>query len=122
MRTIEDYEIAPLVGMFNVDNATNNDTALTEIASHLRMAGHESFDPIEGRLRCFGHILNFAAKAIFWGKEFEAFDLNHREAHRELGILSEWQRNGPLKKLHDVVTYILKTPQHHGAFESVVVG
>jgi len=118
-RTIEDYEIAPFVGMFNVDNATNNDTALTEIASRLRRSGHESFNPVEARLRCFGHVLNLAVKAILWGKEIEAFDLNHRDAQRELGILNEWQRKGPLKKLHNVVTYILKTPQRRDAFESV---
>jgi len=118
--TIEDYEIAPFVGMFNVDNTTNNDTALTEIASHLRIAGHESFNPIEVRLRCFGHVLNLAVKAILWGKEIETFDLNYGEAQRELGVLREWQWKGPLKKLHNVVTYILKTPQRRDAFESVV--
>jgi len=63
-RTIEDYEIAPFVGMFNVDNATNNNTALAEIASRLRIAGHKSFNPIEVQLRCFGHVLNLAVKAI----------------------------------------------------------
>jgi hypothetical protein len=119
-RTIEDYEIAPFVGMFNVDNATNNDTALVEIASRLRIAGHESFDPIEVRLRCFGHVLNLTVKAILWGNEIEAFDLNYGEAQRELGVLREWQRKGPLKKLHNVVTYILKTPQRRDAFETVV--
>jgi len=106
--------------MFNVDNATNNDTALTKIASRLRQAGHESFDPIEARLRCFGHVLKVAVKAILWGKDIEAYDLNHRDAQRELGALNEWQRKGPLKKLHNVATYILKTPQHCDAFESVV--
>jgi len=118
--TIEDYEIAPFVGMFNVDNTTNNDTTLTEIASHLRLAGHESFNPIEIRLRRFGHVLNLAVKAILWGMDIEAFDLNYGEAQRQLGVLREWQRKGPLKKLHNVVTYILKTPQRRDAFESVV--
>jgi len=64
--------------------------------------------------------LNLAVKAILWGKEIEAFDLNYGEAQRELGVLREWQRKGPLKKLHNVVTYILKTPQRRAAFESVV--
>jgi len=34
-RTITDYGIEPFVGMFNVDNASNNDTALATLAQHL---------------------------------------------------------------------------------------
>jgi len=44
-RTITDYEIAPFVGMFNVDNAMNNDTALVVLAERLRSAGYPSCSP-----------------------------------------------------------------------------
>jgi len=49
-RTIIDYGIAPFVDMFNVDNATNNDTALMVLAERLRLAGYPSFDPVADRL------------------------------------------------------------------------
>jgi hypothetical protein len=54
--TLEEYEIHHLVGKFNVDNASNNDTALQEIARRLQAEGYPSFDPVKDRLRCFGHV------------------------------------------------------------------
>jgi len=118
--TLQLYDILPFVGMFNVDNASNNDTALVDVARRLRDAGHTSFDPIQTRLRCFGHVLNLVVKAILWGKDVEAFELNHRAAEAELGPIRDWQHKGPLKKLHNCLTYILKTPQRRDAFATVV--
>ena len=109
--TLQLYDILPFVGLFNVDNASNNDTALVEVARGLRDAGYASFNPIQARLHCFGHVLNLVVKAILWGKDVEAFELNHRAAEAELGPIHDWQRKGPLKKLHNCLTYILKTPQ-----------
>ena len=50
--------------MFNVDNASNNDTTLVEVACHLNDAGYASFNPIQARLCCFSHVLNLVVKAI----------------------------------------------------------
>jgi hypothetical protein len=59
-------------------------------------------------------------KAILWGKDVEASEPNHRAAEAELGPIHDWQRKGPLKKLHNCLTYILKTPQRRDAFAAVV--
>jgi len=48
--TLEQYQIHHLVAKFNVDNTTNNGTALCEIAKRLTNAGYASFDPIRDRL------------------------------------------------------------------------
>jgi len=125
--TLQLYDILPFVGMFNVDNTSNNDTALVEVARRLRDAGYTSFDPIQARLRCFGHVLNLVVKAILCClvaplrpapaappprvKMLKLSSLNHRAAEAELGPIHDWQRKGPLKKLHNYLTYILKTPQ-----------
>jgi len=44
--TLKQYQIHHLIGKFNVDNTTNNNTTLCEIAKHLTHAGYASFDPI----------------------------------------------------------------------------
>jgi hypothetical protein len=44
------------IGKFNVDNASNNDTALVEISRRIQEKGYPSFDPVTDRLRCSGHV------------------------------------------------------------------
>jgi len=44
------------IGFFVLDNATNNDTTLVELAKDL------GFDLKERRLRCIGHIINLIAE------------------------------------------------------------
>jgi hypothetical protein len=73
-RTITDYGIAPFVGMFNVDNAANNVTALLVLAERLRSTGYPSFDPVADRLRCFGHVINLVVKRILWGTDVQAYE------------------------------------------------
>jgi hypothetical protein len=119
-RTVTDYGIEPFVGMFNVDNASNNDTALVTLAGQLEAAGFPSFDPVSARLRCFGHVLNLAVKAILWGADLEAFEVDMNAAQDELAELLEWRRKGPMGKLHNILTYILKTPQRRDEFANVV--
>jgi hypothetical protein len=119
-RTITDYGIAPFVGMFNVDNATNNDTALVVLAERLRSAGYPSFDPVADRLRCFGHVINLVVKRILWGTDVQAYEGERPPTRADIEELQRWRRIGPLGKLHNTLTYILKTPQRRDAFEEVV--
>lgn len=59
---LQDYAIdTDKLGWFVLDNASNNDTALAELSKTM------SFDPIKRRLRCAGHIINFAAEAFRFG-------------------------------------------------------
>jgi len=106
--------------MFNVDSASNNDTALVALAEQLRAVGFPSFDPVSARLRCFGHVLNLAVKAILWGADIEAFEVDMNAVQDELAELLEWGRKGPMGMLHNILTYILKTPQRRDEFATVV--
>jgi hypothetical protein len=121
--TLQAYEIEHLVGKFNVDNATNNDTALQDIARRLTAGGYPTIDPIADRLRCFGHVLNLAVKALLWGSNVEAFEDAHvgLELNDAVAAQVEWRKKGPLGKLHNIVEYIRKTPQRLDRFAEQIV-
>jgi len=53
---IKPYEINDKIEYFTLDNASNNGTTMQHIAKQLMEEGI-SFDPIEHRLRCFGHVI-----------------------------------------------------------------
>jgi len=103
---IKTYQITANIGYFTLDNASNNDTALKYIAKHLQELGLE-FNPTQRRLRCFGHIINLTVKALLWGINTDAFELeinSHRELQDETEGLEAWRQKGPLGKLHNIIT------------------
>lgn len=62
LQVLQDYGInGNNLGWFVLDNASNNDTALAELAKSL------SFDISKKRLRCVGHMINLAADAFLTG-------------------------------------------------------
>jgi len=67
------YQLTGKLGYFTMDNASNNDTALAEIQRLSQIEGIK-FDANEGRVRCFGHIINLVVKAFLWGDKFEKFE------------------------------------------------
>ena len=64
---VKEYGIVENLGYFVMDNATNNDTALKELNGRIQSDGGDGFNPIERRLRCFGHIMNLAVKDLLYG-------------------------------------------------------
>ena len=60
------------LGHFVLDNATNNDTTLIELAKSL------NFDPLEWRLRCMGHILNLIAEQYLFGQDATLFETDFK--------------------------------------------
>jgi hypothetical protein len=117
---VQDFGLERRLGYFTLDNASSNDTALAAIGRKLEALGI-SFDAQERRLRCFGHILNLAAKAFLWSEnplniDDSSLDDDNDEA-AELGRLQEWRKRGPLGKLYNCINYALKTPQRRERFE-----
>jgi hypothetical protein len=52
------------IGWFTSDNASNNDTAMKEVARQLNANKEEDdtqWDPVEGRVRCMEHAIHLAA-------------------------------------------------------------
>lgn len=98
---IKSFGIGGKVGYFTLDNATNNETAMAEMAEELNI------DPVQRRVRCIGHILNLVVKALLFGKDADAFEeslangeLLARAAH------DQWMKKGPVGKAHNFVVWV----------------
>ena len=65
------------------------------------------------------NIINLAAEAFWYGKISEAF-ISEIESEYVLADnakeLETWRKYGPMRKLHDIVTFICRTPQRREAF------
>ena len=96
------------LGFFVVDDASTNDTAIRAILAH-----HcpELKDPDPRCVRCLGHIIKLAAKALLFGKEADAFEEEY-ETKKKLSKLEAvrefWRKKGPLGKFHNTVSFIRK--------------
>jgi hypothetical protein len=74
------------------------------------------------RLRCLGHVINLAAKAFLYGKEFDAFekDIDTVKEHSEiLKELQLWRKRGPVGKLHNIIIFICRSPQRREKFANI---
>jgi len=119
---VEPYSIIDKIGYFTLDNASNNDTALHHIAQHLKDLDI-TFDPIQRRLRCFGHIINLVVKSFLWGSDAEVFEAQistYHDLQQETAELEAWRRKGPLGKLHNVISWISRSPQRRERFQAEV--
>ncbi|OBS17487.1 hypothetical protein FPOA_26474 [Fusarium poae] len=101
VEVLRSYGITHKVGYFTLDNASNNDTAMEEIGKALGFEGKTR------RLRCFGHILNLAVKALLFGHNSEAFE-DDIQGNEALDAKSHelWRRKGPVGKLHNLIFWI----------------
>lgn len=108
-KILERFEITRRIGYITTDNATNNDTAIAQLATNFRNVGIE-FNAQESRVRCFGHIINLVVKGFLWGEDWEAFEgeVNTEcEVEEASRALKAWRKRGPLGKLHNISTWIL---------------
>ena len=108
------------IGWFMLDNVNSNDTCVGEILKAL-----EINDTIERRrLRCLGHIINLGARAFLFGNSLDTFEnevgttpFEDEKKEREI-----WRKQGPVGKLHNVVTYIRGTSQRREEFQEKARG
>ena len=100
---LESYEIGDKIGYFTLDNAANNDTAMEAIAKRFNLPGGSQ----QRRIRCIGHVINLIVKALLFGKGYEALedDLLYDES-LEAASHNLWLKQGPVGKLHNLVTWI----------------
>jgi len=116
------YQLRERLGYFTTDDVSNNDPALSEIQRLSQLEGIK-FDAIECRVCCFGHIINLVVKTFLWGAQFEIFE--HKvetleEIRPKSELLEAWRKRGPLRKLHNIATWILRSPQRRERFATVV--
>jgi hypothetical protein len=118
---LKDYQISGnQIAYFAADNATNNDKALQVLSKRVTL------DPIKSRLRCAGHIFNLVCTAILFGVNSAAIDdaqhdfsESQDDSEQVLADLDNtsrngseeeqhrlWQKQGPIGKLHNLVTHV----------------
>ncbi len=114
LKTLTSYKIRNELGHLVINNALTNDTLMQYIAEDLKDE-RIAYDPWQHGLRCNGHIINLPVCAFLFGK--------HPDAERQAGRAIEsracpsiqepitWRRVGPLGKLHNIIVYIIASPQ-----------
>ncbi|KAG9387065.1 Dimer-Tnp-hAT domain containing protein [Pyrenophora tritici-repentis] len=97
-RTLQEYSIgSDKLGYFVLDNAANNDTAVSSLAHAY------DFNAAHRRLRCGPHTLNLIGQAIIFGSNQEAYNNNNDEQlQTEEVYMQEWRQEGPLGVLIDL--------------------
>ena len=116
---IQEYNLIHKVGYFTLDNASNNDKALACLAMTLEEEG-VSFNHVESRLRCLGHVINLVVKVFLYGIDLE-LNTNNREAESEntQENIQMWRGRGPYGRLRNVITFICWTPQRREEFSTI---
>ncbi len=121
------YAIRNRLGYFVMDNATNNDTMLEAIAREFQAVDGIYYDPIEHRLRCIGHVINLSVQAFLFGRHPDIE--NGRRARGEDGgddpsnkELQDYRKLGPQGKLHNIIVYIMRSPQRIQKFRRLSKG
>ena len=118
---VNEYEIIGRIGFFTLDNAESNDSCLR---TFLRTSDPTVTDEVikAHRIRCFGHVVNLAAKAFLFGKNAEAFEQEHLVnvalAH-QMQEREAWRKHGAVGKLHNLATFIRRTPQRIEFFKRI---
>jgi len=119
---LERFELRRKIGYITPDNATNNNTAIAELAVYFEDIRFE-FNPQQSRVRCFGHIINLVVKAFLWGEDWQEFKAEistEPEIQKAASALKLWQKKRPLGKLHNISSWILRTPQRGDRFSKKV--
>ncbi|CCO37618.1 hypothetical protein BN14_11775 [Rhizoctonia solani AG-1 IB] len=60
---LQESGIADKIGYITLDNASNNNTLMQELADLLHAYGTK-FNPANNRVRCFPHVINLAVQTI----------------------------------------------------------
>ncbi|EXL39699.1 hypothetical protein FOCG_17706 [Fusarium oxysporum f. sp. radicis-lycopersici 26381] len=97
LEIIKSFSIEDKVGYFTVDNAANNETAMSEITEDLK------FDPVQRRVLCMGHIFNIVVKSILFGKDADTFEKSLVKEPLTRAARNQWMRKGPVGKAHNFV-------------------
>lgn len=79
-----------------------------------------AYDARQHRLRCNGHIINLTFCAFLFGKhpdaERQADGTTESRAGSSVRELAMWRKLGPLGKLHNIISYIMASPQRIQVF------
>lgn len=123
-KVVNDYGIAEEIGFFTLDNVPSNDMCLDTFLQAI-IPGVTDDDIKVRRIRCLGHIINLAAEAFLLGKNPDAFEVENatnRALERYPEEAEAWRKHGPVGKLHNIATWIKRSPQRIALFKKVSQG
>ena len=114
---LNDYGIRNKLGYMVMDNIGINDTLINVIATSLNNKG-VSYDPLERRLRCNGHVINLAVQAFLFGQTVDDYEYPENIATSPSDAqLKQWRKLGPLGKLHNIIVWIMGSVQRIQSFK-----
>ena len=105
-----------------MDNSHTNDTLIAIIAASLNDEG-VSYDAKQRRLRCNGHVINFSVQAFLFGQTVDDYEYSENETVSPSDAqLRQWRQLGPLGKLHNIIFWIMGSPQRIQGFLKISGG
>jgi hypothetical protein len=105
------YKIEDKIAAFQMDNASNNDTALDALAISISLV-----DCKQSRLRCFGHIINLVVRVLLFSNNSGALQDQLGEVGDD-NAFKVWREQGAISKLYNIVYYITRSDKRRRAFE-----
>ena len=120
LNTLDDFRIRNKLGFLVMDNASSNDTMIRTLCAKLQLAGYV-YNEEEQRLRCLGHIINLSVQEFLFGEHPDLENLAQYEstAGPSDEELQKYRQFGPLGKLHNIIIYIMRSPQRVQRFKEL---
>jgi hypothetical protein len=113
----QEYEITDCLGFFTLNNADSNDTCLRTFLFSL------TDDELKTRrLRYFRHVLNLSTKTFLFGKNADAFKVEHAVntiLNRELEEREAWRKYSLIGKFHNICVWVRRSPQRKEFFARI---
>ncbi|KAF5698483.1 hat family dimerization, partial [Fusarium mundagurra] len=129
---IEDFAISETLGYLTADNADSCDGAVTELFCGLS-AAESATDEIselsaQRRIRCVNHQINLIATGFLGGSKKEALRKldPHSEEYKslleEIKFLEDWRQSSAIQRLHNLMSWIRRSPQRRERFLDLTYG
>jgi hypothetical protein len=108
LEVLKEYDIICNLGYFTMDNASNNNIMMIILSYSLRKDFGLKYDPIYYRIRYQGHVINLAIKSFLFviNKELLKEDTETSVYNITVKEIENWQKKGPLGKLHNFVVFL----------------
>lgn len=115
------------IGHFNCDNVDSNDICVGYLVDKLYSdddfpTDQYMLDQLKDRLRlrCFGYIINLAARALIEGESRVLDRVGDRPTTaEEQAIVIEWRSRGPIGKCRNTGTFVRRSPQRKERFREI---
>ncbi|EUC54139.1 hAT family dimerization protein, partial [Rhizoctonia solani AG-3 Rhs1AP] len=126
---MEEFGIIRKLGWITMDNASNNDSMMTQLEEYMVTQGMD-FDRHGNRLRCFPHVINLAVQDILGALSLSAKDYEGNLAQRGFKLdgqpelqayLSALSRE-LLERIRQTITALRRTQRRQGLRKTILVG